>query len=128
MGVHAASERGGFGLRLHCRNGHSYLNNYSGGDVVAYDTEAEAQAAANATMERQGDLCLYTKITVEPVERGAWSPSEYDSALLGLCAFAMPEAERGSIPAIQAINRARALLSNYAPEHLRRPLPLPTEK
>lgn len=125
--AHPASQRGGWGLRIHYKDrGGSYLNNYSLGDVVAYDTEADAKAAGAAVMESYAGQHMYSHCTVEPVEKGAWVPSEYDSVIIELSAFAMPEAERGVLSAIRAVNRGRALLSGKAPAHMTQPLALPT--
>jgi hypothetical protein len=124
--AHAASERGGWGLRLHYPNGASGLNCFSMGDVCAYDTKREAETEARRIMRSWGGVRLYTKVTVEKVEKGAWAPSEYDATMLELMAFAMPEAQRGVLSAIRAINRAKALLSDHAPAHIKQPLPLPS--
>lgn len=122
MGKHAASERGGWGTRLHYKNGASSLNCFSLGDVVAYDSEEEANCAAQEAMSAFGGS-IYERITVEPVAKGAWSPSEYDAALLALIPYAEAKAyEYADENAARAVNAAKRLLSDYAPAHLRQPM------
>lgn len=77
MAEHPASERGGWGIRLHGGTmphpSGSCLNCYSLGDVVAYDSEEEAEAAADQI--RAAPIRLYERVTVERVAKGQRQPS-----------------------------------------------------
>lgn len=118
---HRASERGGFGNRMHYTTGGSSLNSFSLGDVVAYDTEADATVAAAAVFARSEPFHLYTRVTVEPVERGAWSPSIIDALFLDALPYVEAAADRGDAVARRLGNRIRETLPSYAPASVRAP-------
>ena len=127
-GRHGASKGAGWALRIH-DNGGSWLNTFSGGDVVVFDTREEAEEDARLPREQRGA----ENVTIEYVEKGRWEPSTYDRAFLDLIQFTMhyvhtTSDRENAAKALDAVNRARALLSRYAPELVRTPTTLPGEK
>ncbi len=126
---HRASERGGWALRLYYTGSgvvvreveSSSLNCFSLGDVVAYDTEADATRAAALAFEASAPYGLYTKITVERVEQGAWAPSIIDALFLKALVYVERAADGGDHEARHLGNGIRARLSSYAPESVRAP-------
>lgn len=131
MRARGASHGPGWACRIHDPDG-SWLNSLSLGDVLVYDAREDAELHANEIREAAALFALEEDdavaaryrnriVTVEWVECGAWVPSAFERALLDLMAFAEEEAATGNQVAIDSINRARKLLSPFAPEVLRRP-------
>ena len=123
-----ASKGPGWGVRIHEADGSSELNSLSLGNVMVYDAKADAERDACDSLEtakKVGAIAphwLGRRYTVEWVEAGAWSPSAYDAALLALMPYAQTEATKGNENARAAVNNAKALLSDYAPALLKRPV------
>lgn len=80
MSEHRASGRGGWGIRLHGSKvfphpDGSELISYSLGDVLAYDSEEEAEVAARPIRQSSS----YSRVTVERVVKGQRQASHIDA-------------------------------------------------